>query len=233
MSNGKRWTAEDKARLRELVAANTPIQAIATELGRTEPAVRARLTKLNLTSSLIDGKQGVPKAASRWRPKLSIGAIAALVALTGFVAEEYNKTFPVVEIKGDFDEVHPFNNPLNIKNQSALFDMHDVKATCAFTATWAMGVPSRGADLHAYQVSLITAHEPFVFISEVGSSFYFGKKGDPKSVPLKQGQIIVHIEYETWFDFWAFKFRWPRDRTVQLNYIQSPAPHWIQGTKIL
>lgn len=139
----------------------------------------------------------------------------------------------MVDAKGNFDDVHPFHNPLNIRNPSAIFDMHEVNVTCEFAAMWGNGVPSRGVDGHNYKMPLITSHDPFVFISEFGSSFYFGQTGAAKSISLRQGLIIVNISYETWFHFWIIKIRWPREHSTYLNFVPGPAPHWISGRKIL
>jgi hypothetical protein len=230
MSNGKRWTPDEDARLREMSAAKQSVHAMAIDLGRSEPAVRARLPKLNLNQQTSHQNAGI--LPRRWRPTLGIGSLAALVVVLGFAFEEYDKTFPIADAKGDYDEVHPFSNTLTIKNPSAIFDMHHVTVNCELAAIFAAGPTLRGQDGFTYRTEAINAHEPFVFMSEVANSFFFGREGATKSAPLKHGLIVVKISYETWFGLPNFEFRWRREQPVYLTFVQYPAPHWISGTEI-
>jgi hypothetical protein len=72
--------------------------------------------------------------------KVTILAGIVTIALGGpAFFEEYNKTFPIADTKGDFDLSHPFYTSLVIHNPSSVFDMHFVEARCQFAAIWIMG----------------------------------------------------------------------------------------------
>jgi hypothetical protein len=47
-NSGKHWTFKDVARLRQLVADNTPVRSIAFKLGRTPAAVRRKANLLGI-----------------------------------------------------------------------------------------------------------------------------------------------------------------------------------------
>jgi hypothetical protein len=48
-NTGKQWTPEDNRQLRELARGNTPTRVIGLKLGRTEDAVRAKASELNVS----------------------------------------------------------------------------------------------------------------------------------------------------------------------------------------
>jgi hypothetical protein len=164
----------------------------------------------------------------------TIAALATIVVAGPQIFEEYNKTYPAAEAKGDFDVLHPFNNSLAIRNQSATFDMHFVQVTCKFAGIWG-NTPFDAGDMHVYRTELITAHDPFVFTSEVTSSISATSLDNMKSVPLRQGIIVVQIQYEIWlFPFWKLTtIKSHRTQTIYLNYVPSPSPHWIMGNKLM
>lgn len=45
-NDGKRWTPQDDARLRQLARENTPTRVIALKMGRTEDAIRSHASEI-------------------------------------------------------------------------------------------------------------------------------------------------------------------------------------------
>jgi hypothetical protein len=47
--SGKQWTGNDVSKLKKLVNGNTPTRLIAYELGRSEGAIRSKVSKLDIS----------------------------------------------------------------------------------------------------------------------------------------------------------------------------------------
>ena len=47
--SGKQWTDNDVSKLEKLITGNTPTRLIAYELGRSEDAIRSKVSKLDIS----------------------------------------------------------------------------------------------------------------------------------------------------------------------------------------
>jgi hypothetical protein len=151
--------------------------------------------------------------------------------------DEYNKTFPVVEISGNIDQKHPFNVPLTIKDRSSIFDLHNVKANCAFSIIWKTPtgtMRAHGLDGYTYSTVLITPQDPFFFVSEFAAFAEMRESDTGALMPIQKGTLIVTIKYKTQL-LPNFAFAWGvnRELVILINAERGPnGLHWIVGRQI-
>lgn len=177
--------------------------------------------------------------------RFGVGAALTLAAalVTIFLGgppffDEYDKTFPAVELYGDInDPAHPFNVPLIIKDRSTIFDMHNVKVTCEFDLVWILDgrkAPAHGIDSHIYSTTLIAPQTPFVFTSELAGSIEIRREQTGELAPIERGLLVVKITYDTQLaSVWGHSLNLPRVMSAYFNVEPSAKGlRWIPGTRL-
>jgi hypothetical protein len=157
-------------------------------------------------------------------------AVATIVPAAGYVQEKWYETLGTIDFSGDIDQKRPFSIPLLVKNPSFIFAMHVPKISC-----WVDVFYTDGKDSNV----LMAAQQPPVAGLEIipgGAADYSCSAPDNFAIsagatpggpviPIKQADMFVTLEYETWIPF-SIK----RNVTVKFVMFQSSTGfRWIKG----
>jgi hypothetical protein len=158
-----------------------------------------------------------------------LAAVAGIVAGTGYAIEKWHETLAVVDM-GEVDQQKPFSAPVQIKNPSAIFDMHSPSITCRFSAEYTNGVfLPEGGTVGRHGIPKITAGESGVFFCDMPDKFTITDNATGKINTLISATMVIIVNYETWVP-WSVSQQTPPTTFTLLN--TSNGYRWVKGALI-
>ena len=131
-----------------------------------------------------------------------LAAVAEIDAGTGYAIEKWHETLAVVDM-GEVDQQKPFSAPLQIKDPSAIFDMHSPRIMCRFSAEYTNGIfLPEGGTLGRHGIPKIAASEAGVFFCDMPDKFTITDNATGKINTLVSATMVIIVNYETWVP-WA------------------------------
>ena len=158
-----------------------------------------------------------------------VGA-GTIVPATGYVVEKWHETIATIDM-GSVDQKKPFSAPLEIKNPSALFDMHNVGIACRFKAAYkqkGLFIPD-GGTIGWHGPNFISAGQSAVFFCNIVDGFTMTDDVTGEIATIDTATMVVGVMYETWIP-WAVSRRTPDTTFTLLN--TASGYQWVKGTII-
>jgi hypothetical protein len=164
-----------------------------------------------------------------------LAAIATIAYFGGYALEKWQETFAVVDFSGDIDQKKPFSIPLVVKNPSSIFKMYLPQIDCWVDVEYVGDDPQKAhvlmaADKQGGAGAEIAPNGTGNFFCDMPDYLAF-HQGDQNGsiVPIKQADMLVAIDYETWVP-WTIK----RHIVSQFVMLQTPGGfRWIKGQWML
>jgi hypothetical protein len=159
-----------------------------------------------------------------------LAAIATIVAGTGYALEKWQDTNATIDFSGDVDQKKPFTIPLITKNPSSIFSIHMPIISCSIEVEYSDGdkshlfsttnqIPVAGMAIAPSETQNYFCNAPDTLTITAGST-----PGGP-IVPIKQADMVVSLDYETWVP-WTIK----RRATAQFVMFQTAGGfRWVKG----
>jgi hypothetical protein len=192
-------------------------------------ASRATATPIQVPASSDESK---PRRSLLGLASAIIGvlaAVAGIVAGTGYAIEKWHETLAVVDM-GEVDQQKPFSAPLQIKNPSAIFDMHSPSITCRFSAEYTNGVfLPEGGTVGRHGIPKIAAAESGVFFCDMPDKFTITDNATGKINTLVSATMVIIVNYETRVP-WSVSQQTPPTTFTLLN--TSNGYRWVKGALI-
>jgi hypothetical protein len=160
----------------------------------------------------------------------AIAGVSAIASAGGYMLEKWNESIATIDM-GSVDSKKPFSAPLEIKNPSAIFDMHSPAIACRFSATYSEGVfvPAGGTiDWQRLPTMSIPVKSPAIFFCDLPDKFTITNEAG-KINTLASATMIVSLKYETWLP-WAVDRQPPPTTFTLLN--TSTGYQWVKGILI-
>jgi hypothetical protein len=161
-----------------------------------------------------------------------IAAIATIVASTGYALERWQDTNATIDFSGEIDQKKPFSIPLVIKNPSTIFSAHSPRVACWIEVEYlnpsSTGHALMAADQPSSSAGLaILPSQTRNYFCSMPDNFTLseGEKPGGPVIPIKQAEMLVKAEYETWIP-WGI----PRQVISRFVMLQTSGGfRWIKG----
>ena len=133
-------------------------------------------------------------------------AAATVVPAAGYVQEKWQETVATVDFSGDIDQQKPFSIPLAVKNPSQIFTMYSTRASCWADIEYETGEAGKRLLLEADQGAMLIGPIPPGKAGNYpcdlpGNVAVHNGPPDAPTYPLRQADMLVVTEYETWVPF--------------------------------
>jgi hypothetical protein len=158
-----------------------------------------------------------------------VGA-GTVIPASGYVAEKWHETIATIDM-GAVDQKKPLSTPLEIKNPSALFDMHNVGVACRFKAAYkqkGLFIPDAGTN-GWHGPTFIAAGQSAVFFCNWPDLFTMTDNATGEIATIESATMVVAVIYETWVH-WSIARRTPDTTFTLLN--TTGGFQWVKGTII-
>jgi len=161
-----------------------------------------------------------------------LAAIATIVAGTGYAFERWQDTTATIDFSGEIDQKKPFSIPLVIENPSTIFAAHSPRVACWIEAEYLNPNSTGHALLAADQPSVsagmgIPPNQTRNYFCKMPDNFTLSEGDKPGGpiIPIKQAEMLVKIEYDTWLP-------WLHHHEVVTQFVMlqtSTGFRWIKG----
>ncbi len=157
---------------------------------------------------------------------------ATVIPAAGYAKERWQETIATVDFSGDIDQSKPFSIPLVVTNPSQIFSMYNPKISCwvdvEYKSAGNVSKALMAADQGAIGVGLeVKPKETRNYLCNMPDNFTLraAPPGTGPILPVKQADMLVAIDYETWVPWTVAR----RAVTKFVMFQTTVGFRWIKG----